>query len=981
MEVSDLYADLLELPLEQRKIQIDSIREQDAELADDLESMLTLSSESLTVTGNNLFSSQTNKATPRPDFIGKEVMGFKIIKILSEGGATGQVYLAVQTIISPETSKQNRHYAAVKILRGSLLSLRERQHLFYREASNLTALNSPYICKLFGSGEIDGALCIVTEYVDGSQLDTFLSSLHPSKAKRLHLLQQLLDGMAYAHRHGLYHGDLKPQNLLVDEQENIKIIDLGFSKRINDIHPLSDAIEKDYIQAFSHHWSPPEQKQGIWYRSRSDIYSLGILFFYLLSEKETFNAELCLDSTLSEPYLIANGFCRESAAIIAKAVQPDAAKRYRDADEMREDVERWLNGFPVDAYSQKLTYRIQKSVLRRPLVSGILASATLLLAIGSVAFIHKHFDLVAEKQTSDEVIEQLSSVLLFSQPALFHSFESPTIVSLYQHASTQWLDSHHMLTAGAHFQTGKVLVMGLQALQEYKIAGTLLSILSNHQVRYSNDEQADIKVLQLKNSRGIMLSTPDCLQQQHIKSESENKNEFCPQQTLATEHWHYLANSSQRTFNDWRLFAELIQYPHSEPLQHQALLQEITGEILDSATQDHQLWSQLAFDARHDLFMIFSNQYVTSTVHIPEHQKHAVITFLEDWIQNTSTASDKYRVAGLAKNIAYAFDLVEKAQLFSALYQSLRAKALPLNTKTLSFEPLTMVDLRDPEKSKASLRSVEKSIISKYGEKAALASNAINSLASAYLLLGDTQKANEILQLDESTHFKISTEIQPLFATSPSEMIVAIFHRDWPSFRNAFTAYKALSIAQNDQRLPTLDPYFELFSLLLQEHKIQLSPAVLQHALPKHTDWLERTVYLHYATRITGHHTHSDALFSQLLKYQNTDKAVARIISTAPLMDEAITEYAQQLFQAGYVERSQSLFINLLTRKHNPHHQSDFTNMQALYLANGYLQDNNTAAAVQLWQDYKLDSQLFSYRSDLYNLAISVQEALTLEVN
>lgn len=286
MEASDLYADLLELTPEQQKIQINKIRERDKTLAEDLESMLMLSSGNLTVTSNDLFSFQTNQKAA-PDFIGKEVMGFKIVKILSEGGATGQVYLAVQTIVSPETSEQNRHYAAVKILRGSVLTLRERQRLFYREASNLTALNNPYICKLYGSGEIDGALCIVTEFVNGNQLDTFLLASRPSKTKRLKLLQQLLDGMAYAHRHGLYHGDLKPQNLLVDEQSNIKIIDLGFSKRLDDIPPLNDKVEEDYINAFSHHWSPPEQKLGIWYRSRSDIYSLGVLFFLLTLRGKT----------------------------------------------------------------------------------------------------------------------------------------------------------------------------------------------------------------------------------------------------------------------------------------------------------------------------------------------------------------------------------------------------------------------------------------------------------------------------------------------------------------------------------------------------------------------------------------------------------------------------------------------------------------------------------------------------------------------
>ncbi|PKF50009.1 hypothetical protein AT251_14705 [Enterovibrio nigricans] len=445
MEVSDLYVALLELSPDAQRIRLNEIRVENADVAEDLASMLDLSCDDLTLASNALFSSQA-QSQASPDVIGKEVMGFRIERVLSEGGATGQVFLASQSLTSPDKPEQCQHFAAVKILRGSVLNLRARQTLFYREASNLIALNHPYICQFFGTGDLDGTPCIVTEYVNGSQLDVYLDIHRPSKAIRLHLLKQLMEGMAYAHSRGLYHGDLKPQNLLVDDQGNLKIIDLGFSKRIDDQASNEDGIAKDYITAFSRHWSAPEQKEGVWYRSRSDIYSLGMLFFYLLFERnDPFEIEE-FQPSVSAAYFIEKGFDKESAAIIAKAVSRDASLRYRDADEMQQDISRWRNQFPVDAYSQSVFYRVCKGITRWPITSGIVFLSSALLVAASLSLVRQHVALVLEKQTSDEVVEQLSNILLYSQPELAHTFETPSIESLYRYAAKEWLASHSVMT-------------------------------------------------------------------------------------------------------------------------------------------------------------------------------------------------------------------------------------------------------------------------------------------------------------------------------------------------------------------------------------------------------------------------------------------------------------------------------------------------------------------------------------------------------
>ncbi|MDD1783378.1 serine/threonine protein kinase [Enterovibrio sp. ZSDZ35] len=968
MEISDLYVELLALSPSEQRIRLGQIREENADIADDLASMLDLPCDDLTDISDALFSSHSQHQSS-PDFIGKEVMGFRIEKVLSEGGATGQVFLASQHLSSPDKPEHCQHFAAVKILRGSVLNLRARQTLFYREASNLIALNHPYICQFYGSGEIEGTPCIVTEYVNGNQLDVYLDTHRPTKAERLHLLKQLMDGMAYAHSRGLYHGDLKPQNLLVDDQGNLKIIDLGFSKRIDDQANQDGGIAKDYISAFSRYWSAPEQKDGIWYRSRSDIYSLGMLFFYLLSENNDPYAVEEFQSGVRPEYFVGRGFGKESAAIIAKAVSHDASLRYRDADEMQQDILRWLNRFPVDAYSQSLFYRARKGITRWPLTSAIVLVSTALLVAASVSLIRQHVALVLEKQTSDEVVEQLSNVLLYSQPELAHTFETPSIESLYRYAAKEWVASHSVMTDGARFQTGSLLIKGLQSLYIHDDTHAILKALNANVSVFSDEQQAILRFYQVRNLRLKASSDKACIN-------TWGESTGCWAHAFSAEAWSHLSAYPQHSFYDWLIFGELVNMPGFQLVPFQRLVGPITDNILDFILTDNTRWQALSFSEKHDLLQTFQHRMMKVNEPIAQEKSQALFAIVDEWIKQTSFASETYLAVSSALNLAYVFDDKSKIGKYSETKDTLKAETLSLNTTMLSYEPLVQTQLNNPKKSLIALKETEVEIAEKFGEQNALAKNAIEALSSAYFLLGATEKAQEVLSLDQTPQFQISAKLQPLFGTTPSQMTLAIFHRDWDSFHSAYSQYMALSALQNDQRQPSHDNIYQLFNALLIKDSESPTEATLKAQLPQFINGTSALIYLHFATGITGHPSLSDAFYNAVSENSLSDFTIMYLSNGVPLMEEAVAYYTRTLMQRGQFARAETIIRNVFKQHNKQWYGSDFLKIQVLYLAEGYVQNGNLKVAKLLLEEYALTAADFSFRKDLAGLAAGIDSRL-----
>ena len=262
---------------------------------------------------------------------------YEIIKSIGEGGMAN-VYLGYDTILDRNV--------AIKILRGDLANDEKFVRRFQREALSASSLSHPNIVEMYDVGEDDGLYYIVMEYIEGKTLKQLLKKRGSlTLSESIDIMLQLTDGMAHAHDSYIIHRDLKPQNIMIQDDGQIKITDFGIAMALN-----STQLTQTNSVMGSVHYLPPEQAAGKGSTIRSDIYSMGIIFYELLSGSLPFRGESAVEIALKQmrdplpslrdenkeiPQSIEN--------IILKATAKNPKNRYHDAKEMHQDLLTALN--------------------------------------------------------------------------------------------------------------------------------------------------------------------------------------------------------------------------------------------------------------------------------------------------------------------------------------------------------------------------------------------------------------------------------------------------------------------------------------------------------------------------------------------------------------------------------------------------------------------------------------------------------------
>ena len=262
---------------------------------------------------------------------------YQIIKTLGEGGMAN-VYLAHDTILDRNV--------AVKVLRGDLASDEKFVRRFQREALSASSLSHPNIVEMYDVGEDDGQYYIVMEYVDGKTLKQILKSRgHLSITEVVDIMLQLTDGMAHAHDAYIIHRDIKPQNIMILSNGMIKITDFGVATALN-----STQLTQTNSVMGTVHYLPPEQAQGKGSTIKSDIYSMGIMMYELLTGLVPYKGDNAVEIALKhlkEPLPSvrkANPSIPQSIEnIIIRATAKNPKNRYNDAREMHEDLKTALD--------------------------------------------------------------------------------------------------------------------------------------------------------------------------------------------------------------------------------------------------------------------------------------------------------------------------------------------------------------------------------------------------------------------------------------------------------------------------------------------------------------------------------------------------------------------------------------------------------------------------------------------------------------
>jgi len=327
---------------------------------------------------------------------GRRLGPYRLVQVIGRGGM-GSVWLAERD------DAQFQKRVAVKVLAAGL-PVSEALRRFREERQILASLEHPHIARLLDAGRTpDGFHYIVMEYVDGVSVTQYCDAHGLSVRERVGLLRTICSTVHFAHQRLVVHRDLKPANILVTANGEPKLLDFGVAKMMAPVG-ASAARTVPLLRLFTPSYASPEQLRGAPTTTSSDVYSLGVLAYELLTGCNPHRpgdgpAEDVFEAVSEREPGRPSVFLRQSAnpagrrmaeqvegdldAIVLKAMRlaPDA--RYRSADELASDLGRYLSGQPVDARRGTLAYRARKFARRhRPGVAAAVVATT--LAVGGI---------------------------------------------------------------------------------------------------------------------------------------------------------------------------------------------------------------------------------------------------------------------------------------------------------------------------------------------------------------------------------------------------------------------------------------------------------------------------------------------------------------------------------------------------------------------------------------------------------------------
>jgi eukaryotic-like serine/threonine-protein kinase len=336
------------------------------------------------------------EAKPAPPILTGKIGPYALIRLLGSGGI-GAVYLA-ERVVGGTTLR-----SAFKVLgpHAAGPSFVER---FLREQKILASLDHPNITRMTDAGLTEsGQPYLVMEYVEGEHLDVYCDARKLGVTERLQLFLHVCDAVAYAHRHLVVHLDLKPSNILVTADGTVKLLDFGTSKLVQ-----QDSLLTSTVMA-TPAYASPEQLRNDQLTTASDVYSLGVILFELLAGRRPggkASMAVMLERAIleQEPERLHRAVTAQAAelrgipeirlrqllrgdleTITAKCMSPRPRNRYSSLDALAEDIQRFLNGWPVMARPQTTLYLVSKFVRRRR--RGVMVMAIfLVLLVASLGY-------------------------------------------------------------------------------------------------------------------------------------------------------------------------------------------------------------------------------------------------------------------------------------------------------------------------------------------------------------------------------------------------------------------------------------------------------------------------------------------------------------------------------------------------------------------------------------------------------------------
>ncbi len=362
--VKQILGDALDLRPEERGGFLDQACAGDSDLRHDVETLLA----------------GDNDATPfldldkTPDRLGP----YRIVREIGRGGM-GTVYLAERD------DGQFQQRVAIKVIKRGMDTDAVLRR-FYGERQIMARLQHPNITRLLDGGMFDGRPYFVMEYLEGEPIVEYCRRTQASISRRIALALSVCDAVEHAHRNLILHRDLKAGNILVDSTGTVKLLDFGIAKLLE----ADGSTEQTAfaVRAMTPQAASPEQVRGEALTTPSDVYSLGLLLYEMLAGKPPYVvtsaspaevARIVCEQPAPPPSVFAPNLRGDLDNIVLKALEKEPARRYQRAAELSDDLQRYLDGLPVQARPGGPAYRARKFVARHRRALAIAALVTIAL--------------------------------------------------------------------------------------------------------------------------------------------------------------------------------------------------------------------------------------------------------------------------------------------------------------------------------------------------------------------------------------------------------------------------------------------------------------------------------------------------------------------------------------------------------------------------------------------------------------------------
>ncbi|MEP7342358.1 MAG: serine/threonine-protein kinase [Acidobacteriota bacterium] len=443
--VEELFRTVVDRPAAEREAYLTRVCGDDQEMRREVLSLLARDTAEDFIHGSILSAALSVAVVPKDDLTGERIGPYRLTRLIGRGGM-GAVYEAVRD------DEQFQQQVALKLIKRGMDTdfVRDR---FMRERQILASLDHPHIARLFDGGATpDGLPYFVMEFVAGEPITDYCRHRKLSVNEKLKLFRDVCSAVQHAHQKLVIHRDLKPSNILITNSADGKVdgkggtpklLDFGIAKLLSPDVSQAHTRTETAIRLMTPDYASPEQARGLAVATTSDVYSLGVVLYELLTGcrphqfKTNSPAEIeraICDTEIEEPSKavsrisdassrLAGRLSRQLAGdpdnIVMMAMRKEPERRYQSVEQFSEDIRRYLEGLPVAACKDTFGYRAGKFARRHKAGVAILALLAILAVVMTVqtARIARERDRANQAAaTAQAVTQSLVAMFEFADP-------------------------------------------------------------------------------------------------------------------------------------------------------------------------------------------------------------------------------------------------------------------------------------------------------------------------------------------------------------------------------------------------------------------------------------------------------------------------------------------------------------------------------------------------------------------------------------